>query len=384
MRPAFRALAVASALAGIALTARPAAAIPVFANGQGGVSCEMCHSSVPALNAYGRYILATNFARVLDAHAQMLQNKRLPVAVLASANRSSVPNPSFGTKIYAAVVDLLSAGYIGPKVTYYASVPIEEGGFPAPAVDQLWVAYDGLAGGNGSLQVGKFPTPFFAPWVSQTMTLSGYGLAALPVGLNSVGVGDNRWGISYTQIGGKGLIANVAYMTNTGPEEEAYDEDIDAGGEGTAWVGSVQYLWPASRWSGGVTILRGSYPLPSGASDQFTRNGALLSYGFPKGSLMVMGLQGYDSNPNDGATPPSTSHGLSFETMYGPVLWLNLDLRYDTTNDGLGTLSRNYVMDASFNVRPNIVFTVEDVASVGGTPVFNYQLLWSGPWWRQR
>jgi hypothetical protein len=52
---------------------RSAEAIPVFANGQG-VSCEQCHSAPPNLNQYGRYILATNFSKALDAHAQMREN----------------------------------------------------------------------------------------------------------------------------------------------------------------------------------------------------------------------------------------------------------------------------------------------------------------------
>ncbi|HUY11945.1 MAG TPA: hypothetical protein VMV73_06775, partial [Candidatus Dormibacteraeota bacterium] len=109
---------------------RSASAIPLFANAQGGVSCQMCHTSVPNLNATGRYILATNFARVLDAHAQMTANEHQPAALEVTVNRSSIPDPTFGTKLYAGVIDLLSAGYLGEKVTYYASVPIVESGFP--------------------------------------------------------------------------------------------------------------------------------------------------------------------------------------------------------------------------------------------------------------
>jgi hypothetical protein len=33
---------------------------------------------------------------------------------------------------------------------------------------------------------------------------------------------------------------------------------------------------------------------------------------------------------------------------------------------------------------PNIVFTVENVSTVGSTPVVNLQLLWAGPWNRAR
>lgn len=373
-------------IAGVAFIGipHPAQAIPVFANGQGGVSCKLCHTSVPNLNPTGRYILATNFARVLDAHSQMMENRKMPIALLVTANASSIPNPNFNSKIVANVVDFLSGGYFGKDVTYYASVPVEEGGFPATGVDQVWVAYNGFSHHNGSLQVGYFPTPFFAPWVSQPVTLSGYGFAGLPVGLNSNTVGANRWGASYTQMGSKGLIGNVAIMSNSGPLEQAYDNEFDSGGQGTALLASVQYLNPSSRWSGGLSGMSGGYPLPSGAKDRYSRTGALIAYTRSKYSIMATGLRGYDSNPNDGATDASTSSGFSLESIFMPMKWLTLSGRYDTINDGLGSFSQAYVTDATFNLRPNIVLTVENVSNVNGTPVVNYQLLWAGPWYRQR
>jgi hypothetical protein len=114
---------------------KPVESIPVLANGQN-VSCEQCHNAPPNLNAYGRYILATNFAKVLDAHAQMQENERDPVSLIVSANGSNPPVPML-PQTYLGLAQLNSAGYLGQDVTYYASVPLVEGGFPAQAVDQL-------------------------------------------------------------------------------------------------------------------------------------------------------------------------------------------------------------------------------------------------------
>ena len=75
-------------------TATPARAIPVFANGQGGVRCGLCHTAVPDLNSYGRYVLMTNFSRGLNKHLQVMQNRSLPVALEATANASSVSRTS--------------------------------------------------------------------------------------------------------------------------------------------------------------------------------------------------------------------------------------------------------------------------------------------------
>ena len=363
-----------------------AEAIPVLANGQR-VSCSQCHSAPPNLNPYGRYIMATNLSKVLDAHAQMRENLSNPVSVVAAGNGTNVPDPNI-SRIVLGLLQLNSAGYLGKDVTYYASVPIVDGGFPAAGVDQLWGAYNGFSHGNGSLQVGDFPTPMFAPWLSQSLSLAGYGLAAMPVGLNAVGVGDNRWGASYTQIGSKGLIANVAYMTNEGPLERAYDTDVNnstSAAVGESWVASLQQMSSNSHFTGGLAAMGGTFPLPSGAQDGYNRTMALASYSTsPNYSLIAMALIGHDSNPNDGATPSSGSNGWSLESIVTPLAWLHLDARYERTNDGLGTVENNYVGDIAFSIMPNLVVTLENVSSVGATPVTSYQVLWAGPWIQHR
>lgn len=365
---------------------RPAESIPVFANGQN-VSCEQCHNAPPNLNAYGRYIMATNFSKVLDAHAQMRDNQKDPISIVAAGNGSNTPDPTL-PKTFVGLLQLNAGGYLGQDVTYYASVPIVQDGFPAQAVDQLWGAYNGFSHGDGSLQFGKFPTPVFAPWLSQSLSLAGYSLAAMPVGLNTVGVGDNRWGASYTQIGRNGLIGNIAYMTNTGTLETAYNSNINnvmAGAEGQSFVASLQQMAFNSHFTGGIAFLGGGFPLPSGATDNYTRTMALASYSTsPKFDVLAMALIGHDNNPNDGASPASGSNGWSFEGIFGPLPWLHIDARYERTNDGLGTIQNNYIGAIAFSIRPNLVVTIENVSSVGARPVMSYQVLYGGPWLQHR
>lgn len=373
-------------LAWTGVAASKVEAIPLFANGQQ-VSCEQCHTAPPNLNQYGRYILATNFSKVLDAHAQMQSNLRDPVSLEVTGNGSNTPDPTL-PKTFVGLAQLLSGGNLGQQVTYYSSVPIVEDGYPSPAVDQFWGAYNGFSGGDGSLQLGKFPTPMFAPWLSQSLSLAGYSLAAMPVGLNTVGIGDNRWGASYTQLGRNGLVGNVAYLTNTGPLERAYNSNINsttAGAEGQSFVASLQQMAIDSHFTGGVAFMRGGFPLPSGATDAFTRTMALVSYSTsPKYDLIAMALVGHDNNPNDGASPASGSNGWSVEGIFGPRPWLHLDARYERTNDGLGTMQNNYIGDVAFSIRPNLVLTIENVSSVGARPVISYQVLYAGPWIQHR
>ena len=198
--------------------------------------------------------------------------------------------------------------------------------------------------------------------------------------MNGSTLADNCWGASYTQLGHLGLIGNVSYLRGTDPIERAFR----SGGEGTAWTASLQYLSPESRWSGGFAGLRGLYPLPSGANDPYTRAAALASYSGDRYQLTAMGTVGHDDNPNDGASPSASSHGISFESIYGLTSWLHVDLRYEHTDDGLGNSTVDYISAAAFSIRPNLVLTVENLSNVGNRPTQKYQLLWAGPWYRDR
>lgn len=70
--------------------------------------------------------------------------------------------------------------------------------------------------------------------------------------------------------------------------------------------------------------------------------------------------------------------------IYGPLSWVHVDLRCEHTDDGLGNSTVNYISVAALSLRPNLVLTVEDLASVGKRPTQKYQLLWAGPWYSDR
>lgn len=356
-----------------------ASAVPVFANGQGGANCALCHTVVPQLNRYGRYVLMTNFSRGLNRHLQMMQNRSLPLALEATAYASH-PAPTGLPALSSSLVQWLSAGFLGKEVSYFASVPMVSGGFPASSVDQLWVADNAFARGNGSLQIGRFATPIFAPWISQSLSLSGYGIASMQVGSNAATLADNRWGASYTQVGANGLIGNVAYLAGNAPLENA----LSTTAEGTAWSASLQFLSPEKHWSGGLATLVGSNPQSDGTIDRYSREAALASYDIGRFDLLAIGTIGHDTRPLPLSNANSTSKAYSLETVYAARSWLHLDTRYERINDGLGNVTANYIFDVALDLRPNLVLTVEDLARPGATPIAQYQLLWAGPWFRNR
>lgn len=370
-----------------------ARAIPLFANAQGGVSCETCHNVPPNLNAYGRFILATNFSRGIDPHAQMRNNKRDPISLLLTDDESN-QNPLGVHTNYSFFDAAISGGYLGPKFTYYAAIPFVENGFPATSVYQSWIAYNGFSNGNGSLRVGKFATPFLEPWLGlPAVSLTAYAPTTLVVGQNTVGVGENRWGASYTESSANGLIATVGYMTDQGPIESAYNSQKvlgpqflgPPGNQGASYVASMEYVKPSSRLSGGVAFMGGQFPLASGAKDPYSREMALLSYDVTEQiTLTAMRLFGHDSNPTGGVTGPATSNGWSIGALFNPTQWAHIELRSERTNDGLGTSAMSYVTAVAFNPIANLSITVSNVTTVGRKPYFAGELAWTGPWYRHQ
>ena len=121
----------------------------------------------------------------------------------------------------------------------------------------------------------------------------------------------------------------------------AFQRASAAGGEGQSIVASLQYLFPSSRLTGGLSALQGTFPAAVGCERRLTRTMALVSYAAtPKIAVNVIALIGHDNNPNDDGSGPVASNGISYEAIYGPMPWLHLDLRYDHTNDGLGAVAK--------------------------------------------
>jgi mono/diheme cytochrome c family protein len=375
---------------------KAAVALPLFADAQGGVSCETCHTVPPSLNAYGRYILATNFMKGIDPHAQMRQNERDPIAFLSTLDGSSLGPPKGAAKNYNFFTALASGGYLGPKFTYYVALPLVENGNPAGSVYQSWIAYNGFSHGNGSLQVGKFATPFFAPWLGMpTLSLQAYAAQILTVGQNDVMLGENRWGASYTQVGSKGLVGTVAYMTDQGAIENAFNANYNAppgflappGAQGGTFVAGLQYVQPSSRWSGGIAVLGGQFPLANGQKDSYQREAALVSYALASNlSLTALKLFGQDANPfATGVSAASNSYSLG--VTYNPTTWAHIEFRDERNNSGPGTIYNafkpiltQYVTAVAFNPMPNMSLTLYDVPTVGQKPTTGYELAYTGPW----
>ena len=160
-------LIVGVVVAFVAVVDRPSQALPTFAKAYG-ENCQVCHTAVPLLNAYGRYIQRTGYS-ALD---RSLLDQATPFTLAPSAQGdtgSATPGRTQGS------IALHMAGYVAPDLTYHLHQWFTQNDQPG-GLDTLQLAYSNLFKHNGHLFVGKLsnlpvPGPFsngsdLAPYAS--------------------------------------------------------------------------------------------------------------------------------------------------------------------------------------------------------------------------
>jgi len=170
-RNAIAAIAFAFAATFVIVDARPLQAMPPFAQAYG-ENCETCHTAVPALNAYGRYVQRTGYAS-LDPGTI---HRAIPIWIGENPTYDSMGSP----KTVAGNFAIHAVGYIGDDWTFHAQewlVNNNQGGF----ADTLWVTYNNLFHRDGHLFLGKIQAPAPSPY-SQWFELNGFATTGMTSG----------------------------------------------------------------------------------------------------------------------------------------------------------------------------------------------------------
>jgi hypothetical protein len=201
--------------------ARSASATPVFAQATG-LNCTACHTQMPALNAFGRYIQRTGYA----AMSPKALDHAIPVFIfdIGTSYVHQTGQPATDDRIngpfHNTVFQANSA--IGPDFTYKVEQLLEAQG-QAGFLDQAWVGYHNLLNHHGHLFVGKLAAlnleEFGAPSVLYDVNdAGGDRLPGVAVGAHNylLDYGDGRWGTKFSFVEGKTL-AQVAYLGNSAP-----------------------------------------------------------------------------------------------------------------------------------------------------------------------
>jgi hypothetical protein len=370
-----QALCAAIVLVLVVASARRADAMPPFAQAYG-INCDVCHTMVPTLNSYGRYVQRTGYGS-LDPHTL---RRAFPIWIGAQVNYDSTSGlPDNPPKPNAANVAIHAVGAVANDFTYHAQQWIWQQS-QAGDLDTLWLAYNNLLHRDGHLFVGKIEAPGpsqFSMWAD----IAPFDPPELVVGEHSYLTDANRWGTKLNYVKPKySLEAGWLYS--------------DAGWSGSSDFSTsdktFQYdaaLTDATKpWAVGYLGSVGTVPVSTGVDHYWTWGGwAQMD---PTGNLPGVDLlyQGTSDN-NPGADPvtgfqlPAASgHGFSAElyaTFFHKVVYLSG--RKQWTSDGLGNATQNGIVDLSFVFAKYLRGYTEVYMSQNNTPAWRYFLWWTTP-----
>jgi hypothetical protein len=354
-----RAKLVAFAIAAFTMSFGTARAMPNFAQAYG-VPCSICHTQVPALNAYGRYIQRTGYA-VLDSH---VLKSEFPVWIDESVSYSE---QTPGTATWqTGNLAIHADGKIASDWTYHIQQWITQGNQPG-GLDTAWVAYSNLFARSGHLFIGKVEEP--APSaLSQWMDLSPFTSAEMTVGEHQYQLDNNRWGTKFAYVRDS-LDAEVAYTTSGADLNgfNDYSNDTDK-----TWQYRLADANPKQPLEFGYYGSRGSFPLAEGGVDQYTTN-ALYVQRDPTGRIpgvLAIYQSAYDRNPGMGDGPAASNAGsVELFQNFGPRLMISAAEQF--TNDGLGDQTRLGTLDASYHVMRFVHLYGEVVIGQQAKPTWN-------------
>jgi len=335
-------------LTSIFLAPRETQAMPQFAQATG-LPCSACHTMVPLLNSYGRYVQRTGYGAL--ARGQL--DKTFPIWIGESMNYNSTAGAGTGTPRYDfGNLAIHAIGYALPDVTYHAQVWVTAGSEPG-FVDTLWVADNHVFSDYSHLFVGKILNP--APSIySQTADIDGPSASGTLVGEHDwAATYGNRWGTKYAYVQ-KGLDLEAAYVFTS----EDLNGLTDFGPGDKTFQYKVGYATPRSPLDFGVFGSIGSTPVSTGTDSYNSFAGYIQLDPTPKGipgAFLVYQSQ-HDSNPgldpNGNPYPSVSSSGLSaevFELLFHGNLMLTFRHDFNDASVTGGTTNGNAI-NAAFNL----------------------------------
>ena len=333
---------------------RPTKAMPPFAQAYG-MHCEVCHSIVPALNAFGRSVQRSGYA-TLDASTI---HRADPLWIGVSPFYDT-HNPAQPHQVQLGNLALHAVGFIGKDLTFHAQQWIWQADQPG-GTDTLWLSYNNILHREGHLFVGKIEPPAPSPF-SQWFDLAGFAAPSITVGEHAYQFSNNAWGTKLVYVH-RWFTAEAGYLgpsgnLNTATDFATADTDkrfqwrvLDSVGPKRMPESMNDMPMPKSMGAKPMLGSEGYKPLEVGlygGSGVFQASDGLLDRYHAEAAYAEMDPQaglpgafvvyqrGYDSHPGAGLAA-TASQGFSAE-LYEPVAQDHamLALRYEYSDAGLG------------------------------------------------
>ena len=359
------------AFGAVAFSARPADALPTFAKAYG-VQCSTCHTAVPQLNAYGRYVQRTGYAA--------LSRDLLKTHTPATFSESPAFDTSSGSgRVEVGNFAIHAAGYISPSITFHIHQFLVEDG-NVGGIDVMQLAYNfknDLHLFAGKMSAAAVPAPF-----SNSYELTPFASAELQVGEHMYQTDMMRWGSSLAYVRPQ-FYTQVSWL-GSGEEWNGATDFSSSTDKTVEWIAA--YADAGKPLEAGFFGSFGSFPLAEGGVDHYNTIAAYVQRDpgpkYVPGIFAVYQL-GNDENPGsmdvgtsaalkganfrplrlldepDMSTSTSTHSRAytieGYEPLFnGSVL---IGLRKEMTDDGLGTVMNSGAVDLAI------------------TPLSNYQYL---------
>jgi len=382
--------AMAAAAAAFALFAgTQAQAMPTFAKAYG-VSCSTCHTMVPALNAYGRYVQRTGYSSLNHDVIKTVA----PVWIGEQVNGDSTGGVSNIVPTHTSSFGNLAvhgAGYLAPDWTFHVQQWLLANDDGGGTLDTAWVTYNNLFHRDGHLFIGKYEAPAPSPF-SQFFDISAFSTPEITVGEHAYQLDGNRWGSKLAYVHGA-LDAEAGWLLSGNGMITASDFGTSPGTDKTfQW--KLASAHPDQPLEIGAYGSNGSYIVSTGALDRYSSIAAYLQRdpqpdGIP--GIFAIYQTAHDSNPgldaNGNQLPAASSKAITAE-LYESLFNRDavLGIRDEFSDDGLGNLTHAQNVDFAFNV-PHMRYLhayVEAGLGANSTapnsrPTWRWMLWWTTP-----
>lgn len=379
-RPLGLVLVALAFVASAALAPRVAvkvAAMPVFAQAYG-LDCKACHTEVPSLNAYGRYVQRTMYAG-LDPSAY---KKEIPFwmgETVAYSSAGTPPTQVGNVEVHAVGV---YGGQQFPDWTFHLQQWIvqnnQAGGF-----DTGWVSYNHLlTNGNAHLVIGK-QDPLGPSFFSMWSDVAAFAAPSITIGEHTQALGSNRWGASMN-FGDAKYVAQVGYFGSQNDLGGATQWGATpTNGLDKGWQYNFEYQRPDKPFSAGIVGNNGSFPLAEGGYDRYNAIAAYAQVDPTRrmpGALVYYQI-GNDDNPiaaGFGARSTAYSAEVFFPILGGGRETM-LGIRREMTNDGLGDVINSGNVDLGFRIIKYVHADLEAGLANGSNPVWGGYIWYTQP-----